>query len=723
MKRSVFNPTVIFSIFILLLSWGCKRNLSPEAEVKPVPKQISTGTKTNPFSLRNIIRAQDTIAARSGTSARMAVQAVSSYPTYVYFKLNPANFSSGQFKYLEGDTTCMLLDFPFGDGAVYDNEGIDAAAIEALKDGFLYGMAPIEDTVLTKLQAMSNLGFTRLDTIVLPPDSSTTLQQVALQQAGFDARLLGFCPGKKPRGYVRYMDNMLGREEPVRGMKVWAISFGIPVSAYTDANGFYQINRSFVLGSIMGTEARNSRVNVRPIATQGTWLGNWLRILTQFVTGSNNIYGWVSACDMGSGKDFVFRDHSQQKFWGQILNAYYFSDIYFKQEGINPAPDKMVVYAHWDNTDSDFGNASTPMLGHINFAGVFVESYLNKLFGANVNLSTSAPGLFNVLTSALPDMTIKVSATHTPSYYETRLTQTVFHELGHASFSRQVSNTWYTEMMLITMNLTEATGNPYGKGDYEVGTNYIGMSESWAEFIGHNFALRRYPSGSTRRTNTEKGSGFALMSDLIESEEYFFAYKWMPYGMYHDLMDGFNPLADEAFDVASGTTIKQMYNAFQPNINSWCPYFNLFTKNNAIPGAWSVFQHYVSPWNCGTLYGNQAINQSYTKNDCQGPGVGSVVQVQVAKDKFFSPVSVPDANLQAQKYAQLLANQNGTCLCTNCTGNNKKCINGVCETGVKEYYKSEPLRDGTNACYFQWRFSDGTTQTGGIDRKSTPCID
>ena len=45
-------------------------------------------------------------------------------------------------------------------------------------------------------------------------------------------------------------------------------------------------------------------------------------------------------------------------------------------------------------------------------------------------------------------------------------------------------------------------------------------------------------------------------------------------------------------------------------------------------------------------------------------------------------------------------------VCTSCTGNDKKCINGVCETGTKVYLSSTLLRNGTWSCSYEYIWSD-----------------
>ena len=689
-------------ILFVVIAWNCKRELPTgiTQQTSPVKKQLVH--KTNPYSLSNLIKVTETL--NSGRQAGTVALNISSYPQYVYYRINPANFNQGQFSSIANDTSNLMMDFPFGEGSLYGDTTLTEASIAQLRDGYLYGVVPYGDSLIGKLQAMTNLQFQSLDTLVLLPDSSSTIQTLALRQAGFDVNLLGICLFKKPHGYVRYMDNELNRMEPVRGMKVWGLVGGIPVSAYTDANGYYEINYRFSLGTIMGTLAQNKRINIRPLDTHGSFPATILRIIVQFATGSININGWVGSCNMSSGKDFNFTDHTQTKLWCQILNAYYFHDLYCQQENIYNAPDKMVCYAQW--RDAGFGSASTPMLGHINYSAVFAENFLNKVVGGNVNLSVDYPSVFNLLTGLLPDMTIGAPQT-APVFYNSRLTQTAFHELGHASQFRQVGLAWHTALSMA--ELTNGGDKLYGDGTYS-DAGIVALAESWAQYSGDNFALRRYPSGYTE--TTYPGGSLDLISNLIEKED-FYCKNFIPSGMYHDLNDATN--VNESWDNVSGISIKQMYDAFGPNITDICAYQNNFAANKPILNLWQLLNYYK---NCGPKFLSTVTGGNYTKNDCTS-GVGTVVAVTIPAGAFSSAISVAEANILANKYAQNIANQTGGCTCTSCP-KGTTCINGACTPGVK-VYTSSVISHGEYICTYHYEFSNGTSSVNYTEHSATIC--
>lgn len=516
---------------------------------------------------------------------------------FVYFKFNPEDLTTEQFQALENDSTVQLMEIPFANMAIYSDEfALDEAKAEELKDGSIYGVTAIENTnVFSQLSGRVQTQTQYLDTLVQVAETDTTLQYQAFREAGASEEILArfrICLFKKPHGFVKYWDTQLNRWERVRGMQVWSLFLGIPIYTYSDGNGYYEIPWRYSIGTIMGTKAKNSRVNIKPFDTHGTLVRNIYTLITQFVVGSIHIEGWVTPCQMKDGKDFNFRGHTQVRYWSQILNAYWFHDQFSNNEGITKAPQSMVCYAQWANTNNfidfqdfpDFGNASTPMLGHIpGSPGSLIIQYLTGVLdGESI---TNYPNLFNIITGLLPDMTIRVPQAMEPQFYNSRLTQIAMHELSHASHYNRVGNIWWLNFIGQTLSATPVADNPYGDGsDYE----YIEVGESWAEFLGSNYAMRRYPTttGIKEASNSIGGidaGRYYQMDNLIENEFWFFGARWIPYGCYYDFMDNTNVApnnAAETWDVIQGVTIQQLFNAHNPGITTMCSYRQNFAFQN-----------------------------------------------------------------------------------------------------------------------------------------------
>jgi hypothetical protein len=589
LKKSKSFVKIGFTLFVLsTILNSCKKDLSIENEISQ--NRIELPISVNPFSLRNVEKAKVTLANQNQIANRFNANLLTSNEKkFIYFKFNPQDITQEQFLALENDTTMQLMEIPFANMALYTDEfTLDSTRVEQLKDGSVYGVTAIENTnVFTKLSSRPETKMQYLDTLVKIAETDTALQYQAFREAGATEQQIArfrICLFKRPKGFVNYFDNQMGRLERVRGMQVWSLYLGIPITTYTDGNGYYEIPWLYNIGSIMGTKAKNNRVNVKPLDTRTLSILFAPALISQFIVGSVHIEGFVTPCQMKDGKDFNFYGHTQVRYWSQILNAYYFHDQYSDAEGITKAPNSMVCYAQWARIKSydnggvpNFGNASTPMLGHIpGTTNSLIVQYFMSLFGGQ-NI-TNNPNLFNLLTGLLPDMTFRVPFIREPQFYNSRLSQFAFHELSHASHYNRVGNLWWTAFIGRTLGATPIAGNPYGNA-----SNYIDVGESWAEFLGTNFAMRRYiPENcikdATNSIGTITSGNYYRMDNLIENEFWYFGGRWMPYGCYHDLIDAANTA--ETWDAIQGVSIQQMYNSHNSKIISMCNYRENFAFEN-----------------------------------------------------------------------------------------------------------------------------------------------
>jgi len=117
----------------------------------------------------------------------------------------------------------------------------------------------------------------------------------------------------------------------------------------------------------------------------------------------------------------------------------------------------------------------------------------------------------------------------------------------------------------------------------------------------------------------------------------------------------------------------------------------------------------------------------FVKSDCPGGAQGSTVLFTIPSGMFTSYISYIDADLKAQSYlntyGQEYANATGTCpnSCPNCTGNDKKCINGVCETGLRVETFCEQVTKSQRRVTYHYEFSDGSWSTSYTELGSGVC--
>lgn len=132
------------------------------------------------------------------------------------------------------------------------------------------------------------------------------------------------------------------------------------------------------------------------------------------------------------------------------------------------------------------------------------------------------------------------------------------------------------------------------------------------------------------------------------------------------------------------------------------------------------------------IYFNDPQSGTFTRNNC-GPGyTGTAVTYTVPANTYSSTIdknaanalALNDVNTNGQNYA----NVDGLCVLSgcntgNCIGDNKKCINGVCETGVKlNYILGSVLRKGVWYCYYKYTWSDGSESATFSEVTSSPCV-
>lgn len=133
---------------------------------------------------------------------------------------------------------------------------------------------------------------------------------------------------------------------------------------------------------------------------------------------------------------------------------------------------------------------------------------------------------------------------------------------------------------------------------------------------------------------------------------------------------------------------------------------------------------------CVQIFYNVQKSGSFTRNNCGHAYTGSTVNYIVAASTFSSTISQAyvDSLAQASVNAngQAYANANGTCTLTcttgNCSGTDKKCLNGICETGVKVYTGWVKISTHLYECTYHYEWSDGSWSPNYTEQAIAPCM-
>lgn len=127
------------------------------------------------------------------------------------------------------------------------------------------------------------------------------------------------------------------------------------------------------------------------------------------------------------------------------------------------------------------------------------------------------------------------------------------------------------------------------------------------------------------------------------------------------------------------------------------------------------------------VFSNVVKSDTFTRQ-CGIDSVGSSIIYEVSAGTYTSIVSQSEADSLAQAdvdfNGQAYANANATCtlVCStgNCVGPDKKCINGVCETGVKIWTSCTFVR-GVWAGNYHYEWSDCSVSPSYLGSSPTPC--
>jgi hypothetical protein len=140
----------------------------------------------------------------------------------------------------------------------------------------------------------------------------------------------------------------------------------------------------------------------------------------------------------------------------------------------------------------------------------------------------------------------------------------------------------------------------------------------------------------------------------------------------------------------------------------------------------------------GPAYANVNGTCTYSSAEKSGPFTrscgagmtGSTVTYTVAAGTYTSTVSQAAADQQALDYMNAngpaYATANGTCtvICTagNCTSEGSKCVNGICEAGLRTYTSSVQIHGSVWQCTYYYMWSDGSVSGSYTGTSSAPCL-
>ena len=558
-------PIVLLCFFVSSCNKTQVDNIAEQAKSSNAEiAMLKTGNAVNPFSITSIQKA----LADLGRTDPLDEDRI-----YYYYSFDPSNLTGEMLSIVEADENHHILDYPFADGGAFTDAFMSnyEANSAAEKDGKMYIVFKKASSLSSLFDGNGQLGATKLDELYLPNQNDKELQLRAMansQNVTVEAFKISWpCLFKQPRGRVTYLDSETNQNRGVPGIQVWAIAFGIPISTYANDDGFYAVPWLFSVGTVIGTHAKNSRVNVKPIDGTGNWADIALQIIGNFIIGSVHVEGTASACQMKNDININFNQNNQKRYWAQILDAVRLHHIFAAQDGISSAPWNLTWYALWDNNRG--GAFSAPMLSHISTNPIsLITNVLSLVF--DTDIAVSMPNVLSLLTGLVPSITTDESpASMNDTHYSERLMQGSLHELAHASFFTQVGQIYWVEAITNILVTTNSSCGNYGCGT-EVFAGNTQLNEAWAEYLGKDYHRRIHPNGQCEVI----GLGWRNYPAALEIGTSF-QQNWIPTGVFFDLQDP----ANEPNDVVQGVTNAQMFGVFSPNTHDFCDYKTRFRQN------------------------------------------------------------------------------------------------------------------------------------------------
>ena len=447
----------LFGFIVLAVAvMSCSKGGFDSSSGSPDDGQVSHGMIVlgerleNPYTTENISAA---IASVYPARGRVEVK-----PTHLYVRFLPVD--QNDFDLI---SDLDLSDYPLDYAIVKDGDYYHDPQIDDEKVTWQYAVVP-HDYVFPDIyyEVIDECFITENDA---PERSADGIDWEAVEREAYrltgnaDMLVAAGARGKKvqPSGRITIVDDKLGAEDGVKGVKVSCNSFVKFAHAYTDDEGYYKVDKNF-----------NSRPRYRIV----------FKNKTGFAIGFNLLLQPASASTLGKnspkGVNISVSSSSDRKLFTRCV--------------VNNA-----AYEYYRSCGSDDGDISTPPsnLRIWLFQNLELSSAPMLRQGAVVDDSVISDFLGEytfLLKIFLPDLTIGLRGA---GDYAEVYSRTV-HELAHASHFMQVGKTYWNKYIKAMMSAFVNSGfTTYGNGTEE-NAGFCEIGEMWAYYMQSKLYRERY---------------------------------------------------------------------------------------------------------------------------------------------------------------------------------------------------------------------------------------
>ena len=428
----------------------------------------------NAYSVENMKKAYDALMEEGKISKPININT-----THLYIKLTPKD--SAEMNCILEDTVLELFPYPLDYELIGEGEYVvdDNATPE------LYTVIPADHKLDAKIT------FEKLEDCFIPDnyDENPELADLEIkallltnniteEQLEEENNAKGLL-WKYPKGYVKVWNTYYENYEAVRRIKVRIHNIVKIANVYTNDNGYYTSNKSFLTNVHYSAVFENNR---------GFKIWSNLGPLSPAI---HNV-SWHSK----NGYDIVIGKSSCAWPWATINNAVL--DYHYKicpHFGINKPHSRLRIWylsgLLGGIMEGEWGG-SAPMLQSISLSPTGFKVFLAVLGILPSPTWPYTATLTYGIMLCLPD--VFIAEVDTPN--TKLLRKTVFHELSHASHYEQVGpDYWLQYISEICYNyLTDPNGDYYGSTQNDH-NGVIGVGEMWASYFTYQCTDKYYNYG------------------------------------------------------------------------------------------------------------------------------------------------------------------------------------------------------------------------------------
>ncbi len=403
-------------------------------------------------------------------------------------------------------------------------------------------------------------------------------------------------PVRQPTGTIRVYDTQFGTYTGVRIARVVARRFLKVERTYTNDQGAFNIYKEFNKATLL-VRFRNGQATVRSIRRARLWQMLFpVEInMGKYAGALNNI-----TYDINYTSDAL---SAGARFWAAATTANAVQEYhqYANQLNIGTPPGKLkIILTNWR------------LMGTAGMSPMFAKRFVYDLPEIIIrtyqisNYSCIAGGVYAFIETLKAQIDIAAGYNlggNDVTAGSDRLDEVAYHELTHAAHYNKVGHNWWETLVSAEVHEMIFSSNPpYGNGDNGSSSEIIGLAESWAYHMGHfltdaKFAMNSAPCyfQKTWFYNNSPVSGLSSHLNLLETfnpNKNDDPDKWIPTGLYYDLIDQRNE-SNPIIDGVSGYNNTKFFDAMDNDVKSVTQFRErMILENGANANLTNLFAQY-----------------------------------------------------------------------------------------------------------------------------------